>query len=226
MPALLARAVRFLQANMQQLSSSQESTHYAWKWISLADKAGQSDVAQACITSCFSKFESAAIMKACTKELVLALSPSTSYHLLMCSFAEAQQKAKPGMAFCGHCRNLRNMHVPGAPAAAGAGPALAAFGARPVQSGIAPVAAFGATAASQPCVSMLRCQVCQKDTSFAVCPREDTASTQAGANTGFGHGFGAGAAAAVAPEQPAYVPAPFGIMLSEGVSYRRPVFRR
>jgi hypothetical protein len=41
MPALLARAGAFLQANLQQANDSTSR----WRWIAAADKAGLSDVA-------------------------------------------------------------------------------------------------------------------------------------------------------------------------------------
>jgi hypothetical protein len=78
MPALLSRAGSFLQSNMNELNSQQGSLQFAWKWIPMADEAGLPDAAQACIEAIV---KDAAVVAACTKQLLLGLSPATSSHL-------------------------------------------------------------------------------------------------------------------------------------------------
>ncbi|WIA20513.1 hypothetical protein OEZ85_004910 [Tetradesmus obliquus] len=78
MPALLSRAGSFLQSNMNELNGQQGSLQSAWKWIPMADEAGLPDAAQACIEAIV---KDAAVVAACTKQLLLGLSPATSSHL-------------------------------------------------------------------------------------------------------------------------------------------------
>jgi hypothetical protein len=51
MPALLARADKFLQANANELNSRPRpsSKKFVWKWITMADNIGLLDAAMACI---------------------------------------------------------------------------------------------------------------------------------------------------------------------------------
>jgi hypothetical protein len=110
MPALLSRAGPFLQGSMQQLSSSILSQQFAWKWITLADKRGLPDVAKACITSCFSSGQAAAVAYACKKDSILGMSPATCCHLLAALAQHRSAACQPGMVYCSNCNAHRQMH--------------------------------------------------------------------------------------------------------------------
>lgn len=148
MPALLSRVGIFLQANKQQLNGDPASQHFAWKWITLADKAGLAELAQACISSCFSSAAAAAVMGSCKKEVLAGLSPATCCHLLAALAQHRSAAMQPGMVYCSTCRGARLMR------AVRLGP------------GMTPVAAFGTPAGAAVPGAMLRCQTCQQNTTF------------------------------------------------------------
>lgn len=111
MPALLSRVGIFLQANKQQLNGDPASQHFAWKWITLADKAGLAELAQACISSCFSSAAAAAVMGSCKKEVLAGLSPATCCHLLAALAQHRSAAMQPGMVYCSTCRGARLMRA-------------------------------------------------------------------------------------------------------------------
>lgn len=94
---------------------------FVWKWIPLADTAGLSEVAQACIDNAVKDI---AVVAECKKELLLDLSPATSSHLAAAlaeqSIPNEQMRAKAYLlkesapagcnwdsAYCSHCMTLR-----------------------------------------------------------------------------------------------------------------------
>ncbi|WIA23140.1 hypothetical protein OEZ86_010038 [Tetradesmus obliquus] len=121
MPALLSRAATFLESNKNVLNSKPGSLQFVWKWIPLADAAGLSEVAQACIDSAVKDI---AVVAECKKEVLLDLSPATSSHLAA-ALAEQiirnehmrvkayllKESAPAGCnwdsAYCSHCMTLR-----------------------------------------------------------------------------------------------------------------------
>jgi hypothetical protein len=84
MRALLSRAGKFLEANVLALTSTPSSQQFAWKWITLADKAGLPDVATACIDAIMAAkatARDAVVAAGCKKEVLLQLSPAVCCHL-------------------------------------------------------------------------------------------------------------------------------------------------